>query len=569
MRIIVLGDFHLSPAQPQIADQAMEDINALRPDLVVPLGDFGSDGKIGSPQGIAEAWRHLRKLRAPLRPILGNHDLQQESGGRREPYSMSRELQKTSGGETGSRFLEFENFRLMFVATDPQPADSCWQIQECYVSLPQFRALMETFRQRPGVPVIVFSHAPPLGCGLRTVPKVHVRATNAYLDQNHDPQRWQALYREHAEFVLWFSAHYHLGHDHPDSTTDICGTHFFQTQIHGLQTRDGTRQSRVLDIAPESVVVSTLDHIERRLTRKSQWRFGGPLEMLVRSKAAKISGGCRTEFSIALSDAPLRGCLRAISDDRLLIGTADGFLWEAELSSRSVRGTLHIGPTLASVAVTESEVWRAWDNKIACVPRDDLSRFIRVAQPETLPGCSYEIAENVTALIATAGALFALGTQHVWEYSRHADAFEKAFALPAKPAVGQAAAWRGRTLFSTEDGQLWQHNPSGDWKCVAENVLFWFADEEQIALATRDKISTSDGETQVEYSLPAPLRSDGLLLALPEGKWWLAQGADLRELQRGEITPLESFRAGPLRAWTCCGAGIIAITHDNEIVRKV
>lgn len=41
MRIIILGDFHLTPSQPQIADMAMEDINQLHPDLIVPLGNHG------------------------------------------------------------------------------------------------------------------------------------------------------------------------------------------------------------------------------------------------------------------------------------------------------------------------------------------------------------------------------------------------------------------------------------------------------------------------------------------------------------------------------------------------
>jgi hypothetical protein len=286
------------------------------------------------------------------------------------------------------------------------------------------------------------------------------------------------------------------------------------------------------------------------------------------SKAAKISGGCQPELSIALSDAPLRGCLRAISDDRLLIGTADGFLWEAELSSRTVRGTLHIGPPLTSIAATNNTVWRAWDNKIACVPCDDLVRFLRVAQPYTVPGRDYEIAETVTALLHTSSALFALGTQHAWEYSHHADAFEKAFALPAKPVLGRAAAWRNETLFSTGDGQLWRQNPSGDWKCLAENVLFWAVGEDQLAIATRDKITVGTGETHTEYSPPAPLCPAGLLLALPGGKWLLAQGADLWELQRGDVARRDS-PSQQLRAWRRCESGIIAITHDNVIVKKV
>jgi hypothetical protein len=423
MRIIILGDFHLSSSQPQIADEAMEDVNRLHPDLIVPLGDFGA-GAIGSPAGLEEAWAHLRKLDAPLRPILGNHDLQEESAGKREHYSMIKALHEICGGEAGGGFVEFDDFRLMFASTDPQPADSCWTVQECYVAPEQFGNLMEAFKKRPGVPIIAFTHAPPIGCGLRTVPTVHVRCTNAYLDQNHDVYRWEKLYRENAEFVMWFSAHYHLGHDHHNSMTDVCGTRFFQTQIHGLQTRDNTRASRVLDITPESITVSTLDHIARQLTTKSQWHFEGSLSQLTDSKKQKIANGCRPEPQFTLSAEPLPGCLQALSADRFLAGTADGFLWEVEPSTRSVLGTLHIGSPLSGVVVADELIWRSWENKIVSVPRNDLSRFMRVAKPESFPGCLYEIDEPVIALTKTIDGVAALGKDHLWIYSPAKDCFE-------------------------------------------------------------------------------------------------------------------------------------------------
>jgi len=458
MRIIILGDFHLTPDQPQIADDAIDDINRARPDLVIPLGDFGSGGKIGKPQGLEESWTHLRKLDAPLRPILGNHDLQEESAGKREPYSMLQALHQISGVEAGGGFMEFDDFRLMFASTDPQPADSCWTVQECYVASEQFEQLMATFKKRPGVPVIAFTHAPPIGCCLRTVPTVHVRCTNAYLDQNHDVYRWEKFYCEHPEPLMWFSAHYHLGHDNPDSATHIDGTHFFQTQIHGLQTRDETRASRVLDIMPEGVTVSTLDHISRQIIGKSQWRFAGSLTELMEQKRQILARGRVQNSSFTISSAALPGCVQTLSNDRLLIGTDDGFLWEVELSTRSVLGTLHIGPLLSGVALAEDDVWRSWENTIVRVSQNDLARFIRIKDPQTLPGQNYQLAEPVLGLVHFQDTLFALGAQHLWKYAPSENAFQQLSPLPAKPAQGTARVEEDQLIYTDNAANYWQWN---------------------------------------------------------------------------------------------------------------
>lgn len=463
MRIVILGDFHLTPAQPHIADEAMDDINLIRPDLVVPLGDFGSGDKIGSPEGLEEAWNHLRRLDAPLRPILGNHDLQEESAGRRTHYSMLEALREISGVEAGGGFLEFDDFRLMFATTDPQSADSCWTVQECYVATGQFQQLEAAFKRRRGIPVVAFTHAPPIGCSLRTVPTVHVRCTNAYLDQNHEAYRWERLYREHPEFVMWFSAHYHLGHDHPDSMTNIDGTNFFQTQIHGLQTRDQTRASRVLDITADSITVSTLDHVTRRMTPRSQWKFEGSFFALMEQKRQILAEGRLQKTSFAVSSSFLPGCLKPLSDDRLLIGTDDGFLWEAELSTRSILGTLHIGLPLSGVALTRNYVWRSWDNTVVRVSRDNLSRFIREKKPKNMPGKSYLLEEPIHGLVEVQGDIFVLGTQHLWGYSPEHDRFQALFPLPAPPALRTACVYQHQVAFTDIEGNRWQQN-HGAWR---------------------------------------------------------------------------------------------------------
>ncbi|GIQ63141.1 hypothetical protein PACILC2_17090 [Paenibacillus cisolokensis] len=57
MRIVILGDFHLKPEDYELTRSAMEDIANCKPDLIIPLGDFGSQENIGRVAGLEEAER--------------------------------------------------------------------------------------------------------------------------------------------------------------------------------------------------------------------------------------------------------------------------------------------------------------------------------------------------------------------------------------------------------------------------------------------------------------------------------------------------------------------------------
>src|SRR5690554_6510588 len=93
MRVVVLGDIHIPKNNPDMSKQAVDDVARCRPDLVVPLGDFGSPGKIGTPAGLKETYKLLRQIDAPMRPIIGNHDMERESGVAKQlPGTMRRLL---------------------------------------------------------------------------------------------------------------------------------------------------------------------------------------------------------------------------------------------------------------------------------------------------------------------------------------------------------------------------------------------------------------------------------------------------------------------------------------------
>ncbi len=399
MRIVILGDFHLNPDALELTEAAMEDIRAVQPDLVVALGDFGDRARIGTPEGIRQAAAFLAKTGAPVHPILGNHDLQNESAGAAPRGRIEAVLRETYGLTDSGGFLEFESFRLLLITSEAQDPVRCLQVQECVVSEAQVARIEEGMARRPGVPVIVFSHAPPLGCGLRTVHGTHLRATNAWLNHNHHPARWSNFYRKHPEVLLWFSAHYHIGHDHPDSQNERDGVRFFHTQVHGDCTRDGSRQSRVLDLTKEGITLSTLDHRLRRIVSPPHW--GGPLR-------PRVTLPSSVPQEIVIGGRLCEPGLIAVDFHRVLASMDDGYLWELNLPYESAMGTLHMGGRVDAVLVTGGYVWRAWGEHLGVCAIDAPGRFVRQPDTRLEDQIAFRLPSKIAALRADGeGAIIA------------------------------------------------------------------------------------------------------------------------------------------------------------------
>jgi hypothetical protein len=438
LRIVVLGDFHLHTDEFDLTSRAIEDINECNPDLVVPLGDFGCNDTIGSIEGLRQAYRFLGKLQAPVRPILGNHDMQREIGGRglQPQGTMQRVFMELFDLEVTNGVIDTEYARFIFIGTDLQSADSCYSDQECFVTDTHFDELLRWLDEAGDKPVIMFTHAPIAGAGLRTVPRVHVRATNAYLDQNHKYDRWLALLRQYGNIKLWFSAHYHLGHDYPDSLTERYGTTFFMTGVHGSCTRDSSRVSRVIDLDEMGVRVSTLDHVRRELRPETDWSAAWAMLAESRAKFESVTAsdsygsGIDTTSGIRLiaecvigDESSLVDGIIPLSSHRCLVASTDGFLWELAPFEEAVFGTLHLGEPLSAAAVTMDSVWRAWDRMLVRGERYGPYRFQRNHPLATYPHM-WEAPYPITALAARADdAVWVACGQHLLSLAADADSF--------------------------------------------------------------------------------------------------------------------------------------------------
>ncbi|RMZ55005.1 hypothetical protein APUTEX25_000522 [Auxenochlorella protothecoides] len=137
-----------------------------------------------------------------------------------------------------------------------------WRVHVDAEQLAWFRNQLDASQGRP---VIVFSHAPILGSGVRSVLDVHVKNRCAWLNHSTNPHVFMELVESHPNIHLWFSGHFHLSHNYADSISVVGRTAFATTGVIGKANRDGFRHSWVLSATPTEYRLQTLDHGTGRL----------------------------------------------------------------------------------------------------------------------------------------------------------------------------------------------------------------------------------------------------------------------------------------------------------------
>ena len=90
------------------------------------------------------------------------------------------------------------------------------------------------------------------------------------------PDAFIRLVERHPNVRLWFSGHYHLSHNYASSVSVVNGCAFAQVGVIGPRsTRDGLRQSRVLDGDAEGFQLLSLDHDTGRLRLDARGAWWG------------------------------------------------------------------------------------------------------------------------------------------------------------------------------------------------------------------------------------------------------------------------------------------------------
>ena len=157
--------------------------------------------------------------------------------------------------------------------------DAPFTSHEVLIDAAQLQWFEDTLQQHPaseGWKVMVFTHAPPAGSGLKVLAENHVVNGCCWLNQSNEEQcrRFLELVREHRCIKAWFSGHFHLGQDYQDSITfpneesDVDGLPvdrgscvFCQTSVMRSGTsRDGHQQSRLIRGNKDGFQICTVDH---------------------------------------------------------------------------------------------------------------------------------------------------------------------------------------------------------------------------------------------------------------------------------------------------------------------
>ncbi|CAB1102864.1 unnamed protein product [Ectocarpus sp. CCAP 1310/34] len=274
--LTVLGDLHLDPADMRAHEEARDQIvHQMEAEAflmetenmhVVSLGDLGAYGSAGTTECFRVAREYLDGFHAPVDIVSGNHDLE----GLGE-FATDREnlaaFQAAFDKESPQFSAVIAEKTLCLGLSTVRFRDAEGSSHEVFIDEAQmrwFEQQLAAHSAEDGWKVMVFSHAPPMGSGLRVVQGVHIKNQCAWLNHSvgdRERRYFLRMCRKYGHIKAWFSGHFHLSHDYEDSISVVDGCAFVQVGVIGEKsTRDGRRQTRLVRGTAECLQVYTVSH---------------------------------------------------------------------------------------------------------------------------------------------------------------------------------------------------------------------------------------------------------------------------------------------------------------------
>lgn len=270
IRFIILGDLHFEQKTAEMVKKAFAVFKQINPDFMVSLGDLGGYSHPGTQLSFDEAKNLFGEFNFPVYPLLGNHDLEGlefrtdqaninawlTTFGRKDPYySFSKE---------SSHFIFLSSTRFR---KNPQ---CC---HEVYIDDEQFLWFKREIQTHQDKKIFVYSHAPIIGSGIRVLQNLHLRGGNAWLNHSQTPEKFIPLVLENPQIKFWASGHNHLSQEYPDALSLKNKCLFCHTGVINNISRDGRRQSRLVEFDNNEMIVSSIDHDTNLIKPMAQYQF--------------------------------------------------------------------------------------------------------------------------------------------------------------------------------------------------------------------------------------------------------------------------------------------------------
>ena len=264
-------------------------MKATEPDFLVSLGDLGESKDCTESKqlyaGTTECFKLVRDyfdgFEVPFNIVGGNHDLEgiDEFNTDKENLEVFLDIM---GKETPQFCHEVAPKTLLVGLGSTVFRDATYTSHEVFVDAEQvawFENLVATHPAEEDWKIFCFSHAPPIGSGLRVLQENHVVNGCCWLNHNGGPgaapQRFIETIRKNSQVKAWFSGHFHLGQDYQDSITfptiprelgpypNRGSCVFAQTSVMRSGTsRDKRQQSRLLRGNKDGFEICTVNHAD-------------------------------------------------------------------------------------------------------------------------------------------------------------------------------------------------------------------------------------------------------------------------------------------------------------------
>lgn len=237
---------------------------------MVSLGDLGrkdirhQPGDAGTTLSFEMAKEFFDGFQIPYNLVTGNHDLEGLDEFETDEENLLAWM-KCFNLQTPywKRYIG-EKTVLLGIST-VRFRDAPFSSHEVHIDDDQLEWFVQTVKEHPaseGWKILVASHAPIMGSGLRVLQNVHVTNGCAWLNHCSDNRSvFIRTVKDNPQIKLWFSGHFHLSHDYPDSISKVGSCTFVQVGVMGpVSTRDGNRQTRLVQGNSQRLRVYTINH---------------------------------------------------------------------------------------------------------------------------------------------------------------------------------------------------------------------------------------------------------------------------------------------------------------------